>query len=51
MTGVIEGGWEFVWAAYVLTGLVFLIYTASVLSRYRHEMRREPDHQEIETHE
>jgi hypothetical protein len=35
MTGVIEGGWEFVWAAYAVTTIVFLGYTASVIARYR----------------
>ncbi len=35
MRGVIEGGWEFVWSAYTVTTIVFLAYTASVISRYR----------------
>ncbi len=41
MRGVIAGGWEFVWAAYTVTAIVFLIYTGSVLSRYRRERKRE----------
>lgn len=51
MTGVIEGGWEYVWAAYALTGLVFLTYSISVLSRHSREQRREPNHRETEDHE
>jgi cbb3-type cytochrome oxidase subunit 3 len=41
VSGVIEGGWEFVWAAYAVTTMVFLIYTGSVLSRYRKERKRD----------
>lgn len=51
MTGVIEGGWEYVWAAYALTGLAFLIYSVSVLSRYRREQRREADQRGTDIHE
>lgn len=40
MSGVIEGGWEFVTAAYVLSAVVFIAYTASVISRLRHERSR-----------
>jgi heme exporter protein CcmD len=40
MTGVVTGGWEFVWAAYGLTTLVLAVYTASVFARYRRERRR-----------
>lgn len=35
MTGVVQGGWEFVAAAYVVTALVLLIYATSVFARYR----------------
>lgn len=35
MSGVIQGGWEFIWSAYGVTALVLLFYTASVLVRYR----------------
>lgn len=37
MTGVIQGGWEFVVGAYVLTAGVLGIYVFSVLSRHSKE--------------
>jgi hypothetical protein len=40
MTGVIEGGWEFVIAAYVVTALALGLYTLSVAMRYRSERAR-----------
>ncbi len=40
MSGVIQGGWEFVWAAYGLSAAVLGLYTISILSRYRSEKRR-----------
>lgn len=40
MTGVIQGGWEFVWAAYGLTAAVLGFYTLSIVARYRSEKRR-----------
>jgi hypothetical protein len=40
MRGVIEGGWEFVTAAYSITALVLIGYAASVLLRYRSESDR-----------
>jgi len=33
MNGVIEGGWEYVIATYILSGLVYGLYTYSVLKR------------------
>jgi hypothetical protein len=33
MNGVIEGGWEYVIAVYVLSALVYALYTYSVLKR------------------
>lgn len=33
MNGVIEGGWEYVIAVYVISALVYGIYTYSVLKR------------------
>ena len=33
--GVIVGGWEFVWAAYGLTGAAFLLYGIMLLKRLR----------------
>jgi hypothetical protein len=35
MTGVIEGGWSYVIAAYAITAVVLSGYGASVLLRYR----------------
>lgn len=43
MSGVIEGGWAFVWAAYALTAVVFAAYTISVLVRYRRVRRERPE--------
>ena len=34
-SGVIEGGWEFVYAAYGLTWLFFISYTISLFLRHR----------------
>jgi heme exporter protein CcmD len=38
--GVIEGGWEFVWAAYGVFTLVLAGYALSIYARYRAERRR-----------
>jgi hypothetical protein len=38
--GVLEGGWEFVWAAYGITAAVFLGYAVSLLLRLRGERAR-----------
>jgi hypothetical protein len=35
LTGAIQGGWEYVTAAYVATWLFFAIYTASLVARAR----------------
>ena len=35
MSGVVVGGWEFVWAAYGITGAVFAIYVISLVHRLR----------------
>lgn len=40
MTGVIEGGWPFVIAAYAVTALILSGYAASVFVRHRGERRR-----------
>ena len=40
MTGVIEGGWGFVWAAYSVTAVILLGYAVSVLLRLRAARRR-----------
>jgi hypothetical protein len=38
--GVIEGGWEFVAAAYIVSALVLAGYATSVFLRYRAERSR-----------
>lgn len=35
MTGVVQGGWEFVIAAYTITALGFVIYGVSLVARLR----------------
>ena len=39
MTGVVTGGWSFVWAAYAITGGALLIYGISIFTRLRKELR------------
>jgi heme exporter protein CcmD len=39
-SGVIAGGWEYVWAAYAVTAVILLGYAASLIARYRAEKRR-----------
>jgi hypothetical protein len=41
--GIVQGGWEFVTAAYTLTAIVFTTYGASLLWRLRAERRRPRD--------
>ena len=38
--GAIQGGWEFVWGAYGVTGTVLVLYALSIHLRYRDERRR-----------
>jgi hypothetical protein len=38
MNGVVTGGWNFVVAAYSVTGLVLLIYGVTILTRLRDEI-------------
>jgi heme exporter protein D len=38
--GYIHGGWGFVWAAYGLTFTFLLLYSVSLIVRYRSERRR-----------
>lgn len=33
LTGAIEGGWEFVWAAYGITWATFILYAVSLFVR------------------
>lgn len=35
MSGVVVGGWEFVWAAYGITAAGFAIYITSLIVRLR----------------
>jgi hypothetical protein len=39
-SGVIEGGWEYVWAAYAVSAVILLGYAASLIARYRAERAR-----------
>ena len=39
MSGVIVGGWSYVVIAYVSTAVVLLVYSVSVVRRYRSERR------------
>jgi hypothetical protein len=41
MMGVIEGGWEFVWAAYGVTAAWLTLYGLSLFLRLRTERRRQ----------
>ena len=38
-TGMIQGGWEYVYASYGLTTLVLLVYAVSLTARYRRARR------------
>ena len=40
MSGVLQGGWEFVWTAYALSACVLVSYAASVILRHRAELLR-----------
>jgi len=40
MTGVVQGGWEFVIAAYSITAVGFLIYAVSLFTRLKKEPKR-----------
>ena len=40
MNGVVTGGWEFVWGAYALTGVAFLVYGVTIITKLRDEIRR-----------
>ena len=42
MTGVVEGGWPFVWAAYGISAAILIGYAVSIHRRYRDERRRGP---------
>jgi len=38
--GTIIGGWQFVWAAYTVTSVAFLIYGVTLITRLRAERSR-----------
>ena len=38
--GVIEGGWNYVWAAYGISAVILIGYAVSLHLRYRDERRR-----------
>ena len=38
--GVIRGGWEYVWAAYIVSAVFLIGYIAVVIARYRSERAR-----------
>jgi heme exporter protein CcmD len=40
-SGVIAGGWEYVWAAYGLSAAILLGYAVSIYVRYRGERARQ----------
>lgn len=35
MQGVVVGGWEFVWAAYGITGAALVIYAVSLIRKLK----------------
>jgi heme exporter protein CcmD len=40
-SGILEGGWEYVWAAYGISAVILIGYAVSLLLRYRDERRRD----------
>lgn len=40
MSGVIAGGWEFVWAAYGISATILAVYAGSIFARYGREKRK-----------
>ena len=41
MTGMIEGGWAYVWGAYGISAVILIGYAVSLHIRYRDERRRQ----------
>ena len=41
MSGVIAGGWPFVWAAYGISAVILIGYAVSLHRRYRAERRKD----------
>jgi hypothetical protein len=48
MSGMIQGGWEYVVAAYVISAAILSGYAVSVFARYRREKSRQ---ERVVTHE
>ena len=40
MSGMIEGGWSYVWAAYGISAVILIGYAVSLHLRYRDERRK-----------
>lgn len=40
MSGVITGGWGYVWAAYGITAVVLVVYGVTLVTRLREEWSR-----------
>lgn len=40
MSGVVTGGWGYVWAAYGITAVVLLVYGVTLITRLREEWSR-----------
>ena len=40
MSGVVTGGWGFVWAAYAITSVTLLVYGVILITRLREEASR-----------
>ncbi len=38
--GVVVGGWEYVWAAYGVTALAFIVYGVTLITKLREEQAR-----------
>ena len=51
MSGMIQGGWEYVRAAYAITALILSAYAVSVFVRYRQEQARRGRRRAEVTHE
>ena len=43
MSGVIEGGWEFVIAAYSISAVVLAVYATTIFVRLRREKNRQTE--------
>lgn len=41
MNGVVQGGWEFVIAAYTITAVGFIVYTIRVIARLKELQRHD----------